>query len=266
MSQKIDPREVLIYLNELGYTNITAQQLKDFIIDLKKLLKYDSRFGGYLASRNNGQFYFPKLNECDSGEDITSEQDSGKVNQGQDRKFVKEIQKEKTQEGFSIKKDVQKEKHIAVHIFDSKRQKKVLHDHCVHVNNLDAVDTNTDASELKLPRDMINTASSGVSKPETTESTIRSIKPSSNRGTSSRASSKERKSKVTFIRPAIARPTINKSDPVALYHYYQSEWKRSKIPGQDNRDDLRWAIRERMLSGPRVEVKSKCSVQKCGWR
>lgn len=31
MSEKIDPREVLAYLNELGYTNITAQQLKEFI-------------------------------------------------------------------------------------------------------------------------------------------------------------------------------------------------------------------------------------------
>lgn len=31
MSQKIDPREVLTYLNELGYVNINAQQLKDFI-------------------------------------------------------------------------------------------------------------------------------------------------------------------------------------------------------------------------------------------
>lgn len=32
MSQNIEPREVLSYLNELGYTNINAQQLKEFII------------------------------------------------------------------------------------------------------------------------------------------------------------------------------------------------------------------------------------------
>lgn len=32
MSVKIDPRDVLSYLNELGYTNISAQQLKEFII------------------------------------------------------------------------------------------------------------------------------------------------------------------------------------------------------------------------------------------
>jgi len=46
---------------------------------------------------------------------------------------------------------------------------------------------------------------------------------------------------------------LNKCDPVALYHYYQSEWKKTKIPGQDSRDDLRWAVRARMLSGPKVK-------------
>lgn len=31
MSIELNPREVLTYLNELGYVNITAQQLKKFI-------------------------------------------------------------------------------------------------------------------------------------------------------------------------------------------------------------------------------------------
>lgn len=31
MSVDLNPREVLAYLNELGYVNITAQQLKKFI-------------------------------------------------------------------------------------------------------------------------------------------------------------------------------------------------------------------------------------------
>lgn len=37
-----------------------------------------------------------------------------------------------------------------------------------------------------------------------------------------------------------------KCDPVALYHYYKSEWQKQKIPGEDNRADLRWAIRAKM--------------------
>lgn len=39
----------------------------------------------------------------------------------------------------------------------------------------------------------------------------------------------------------------SKSDPVALYHQYQAEWKKIKFPGEDNRANLRWAIREKML-------------------
>ncbi|GAB0093406.1 Hydrolethalus syndrome protein 1, C-terminal domain [Sergentomyia squamirostris] len=41
-SISLDAREVLHHLNELGYRNITAQQLKEFIRDLKKLIKYDT--------------------------------------------------------------------------------------------------------------------------------------------------------------------------------------------------------------------------------
>ncbi|XP_055709819.1 uncharacterized protein LOC129805732 [Phlebotomus papatasi] len=42
MSISLDAREVLHHLNELGYKNITAHQLKEFIRDLKKLIKYDT--------------------------------------------------------------------------------------------------------------------------------------------------------------------------------------------------------------------------------
>ncbi|XP_020713115.1 uncharacterized protein LOC101449684 [Ceratitis capitata] len=38
-------------------------------------------------------------------------------------------------------------------------------------------------------------------------------------------------------------------DPVALYHYYQSEWNyfRDQIPGENSHAELRWMIRERLL-------------------
>lgn len=32
MSFSVDPRDVLQHLNELGYKNITAEQLKEFIL------------------------------------------------------------------------------------------------------------------------------------------------------------------------------------------------------------------------------------------
>lgn len=47
---------------------------------------------------------------------------------------------------------------------------------------------------------------------------------------------------------------VSKSDPVSLYQHYQKEWKKQKLPGEDKRYDLRWAIRERMLSEPEIPV------------
>ncbi|XP_039285682.1 uncharacterized protein LOC111056949 isoform X1 [Nilaparvata lugens] len=43
MSLNLDPREVLEHLSELGYSSISPDQLKEFISDLKKLIKYDVR-------------------------------------------------------------------------------------------------------------------------------------------------------------------------------------------------------------------------------
>ncbi|XP_054744430.1 uncharacterized protein LOC129248842, partial [Anastrepha obliqua] len=39
------------------------------------------------------------------------------------------------------------------------------------------------------------------------------------------------------------------TDPVALYHYYQSEWNyfREQIPGESSHADLRWLIRARLM-------------------
>lgn len=56
------------------------------------------------------------------------------------------------------------------------------------------------------------------------------------------------------IRPRIpVKPC--RSDPVALYHQYQAEWKRRNIPGESSHSDLRWMIRERMLGDTLV-----CSI------
>ncbi|XP_047002012.1 uncharacterized protein LOC124619566 isoform X3 [Schistocerca americana] len=41
MEVHLDPKEVLAHLNEMGYRNITPEQLRDFVRDLKKLIKYD---------------------------------------------------------------------------------------------------------------------------------------------------------------------------------------------------------------------------------
>lgn len=260
MSSKIDPREVLTYLNELGYTNITAQQLKEFIIDLKKLLKYDSRYGCFTEDVNNREQPYAEETEycaCESSDHQNETRNNNDSNKENDNELC-HLNKVDNIKNYTAK-ETQRQKHIAVHIYDAKNKENV-HEHCVHIS-----DVTTDGAEININRLKLveTTMSSPTSKTGTTESTVRSIRPTFTSSTSN----KEHKSKVTFIRPSFSsQSTFHKSDPVALYHYYQSEWKKTKIPGQDNRDDLRWAVRERMLSGPRVEVKSRSSTQRTGWR
>ncbi|XP_050422633.1 uncharacterized protein LOC126834613 isoform X2 [Adelges cooleyi] len=36
-------------------------------------------------------------------------------------------------------------------------------------------------------------------------------------------------------------------DPVTLHQFYQSEWRNHKVPGEKNRDQLRWRVRQMMM-------------------
>jgi hydrolethalus syndrome protein 1 len=53
----------------------------------------------------------------------------------------------------------------------------------------------------------------------------------------------------SFIRPPTAQlytRRIKKHDPVARYHYWKEVWENEKFPGVENRNALRWRIREKM--------------------
>lgn len=59
------------------------------------------------------------------------------------------------------------------------------------------------------------------------------------------------------IRPRELQLRKIKSDPVALYHQYQAEWKKMKFPGEDARSQLRWAIRQKMIGGDTIQERVK---------
>ncbi|XP_014254531.1 uncharacterized protein LOC106669508 isoform X2 [Cimex lectularius] len=53
----------------------------------------------------------------------------------------------------------------------------------------------------------------------------------------------------SFIRPSSSSSRQGKSDPVALYHRYQSVWSQQNLPGENPHANLRWKIRHKMM-GP----------------
>ncbi|XP_050571007.1 centriolar and ciliogenesis-associated protein HYLS1 isoform X2 [Cygnus atratus] len=56
----------------------------------------------------------------------------------------------------------------------------------------------------------------------------------------------------SFISPRLEALGRNrgKTDRVAKYFEYKREWERFHVPGEDQRKDLRWGIREQMLNQP----------------
>ncbi|XP_072120985.1 centriolar and ciliogenesis-associated protein HYSL1 isoform X1 [Mobula birostris] len=54
----------------------------------------------------------------------------------------------------------------------------------------------------------------------------------------------------SFIRPIMDHPhtrNLKKTDPVAKYFEYKRNWETFKTPGEKDRKELRWGIREQML-------------------
>ncbi|XP_038075705.1 hydrolethalus syndrome protein 1-like isoform X2 [Patiria miniata] len=54
----------------------------------------------------------------------------------------------------------------------------------------------------------------------------------------------------SFIRPDSAQPRTKhdkKTDPVSRHQMYKAEWSNHRAPGEKNRNDLRWSIREQMM-------------------
>ncbi|KAG4066738.1 hypothetical protein HA402_012805 [Bradysia odoriphaga] len=53
MSVQLDPREVLAHLNSMGYRNISAEILKEFMKNLKRLITYETRYSLQSPQNNN---------------------------------------------------------------------------------------------------------------------------------------------------------------------------------------------------------------------
>ncbi|XP_067901427.1 centriolar and ciliogenesis-associated protein HYSL1 isoform X2 [Heterodontus francisci] len=62
----------------------------------------------------------------------------------------------------------------------------------------------------------------------------------------------------SFIRPLMDHPhtrNIKKNDPVAKYFEYKRNWETFKAPGEKDRKELRWGIREQMLYKNQLPLK-----------
>ncbi|GLV32700.1 Hyls1 centriolar and ciliogenesis associated [Carabus blaptoides fortunei] len=255
MSIKLDPREVLQYLNHLGYYNITAEQLYEFIKDLKKLIKHDQKKSVLIQNQENIEP--TKIPSCQSEPEKTT---SGyyEFNNDTNSKQLNINTVGDCTDSFNIlhsastissrAKEVPKKQNI-ISVEIIKPSTKLLSSSCASVSG-----TKTRASSA--PSSCTNRDES-VSRTNVSHERSKSKEQSQSADNIHRSNSL--KPKASFIRPR--RPVkISKSDPVTLYQQYQVEWSKQKLPGEDKHFDLRWAIRERMLGEP--DIRPTTSMEK----
>lgn len=238
----MDPSEVLAYLNQLGYRNISALQLKEFIKDLKKLIKYEQKIANSIGNT--------KISEI-----TNNTQDSNQNPEiHSDIRDVFDLLYSRSTVSSHGKKVVPSTKQISVHI--TKKAQKTRHTHCTHIdkNNKPESRQSSDVSPNTCSNvELVEAESSTtITKPESNAVEDTKKRPLSCENVNS-VNSTTKTVKNTRVRPESSKQ-VNRRDPVALFQYYQSEWKKQKFPGQEIHTDLRWAIREKLLAGCPVDI------------
>ncbi|XP_062549168.1 uncharacterized protein LOC134213820 [Armigeres subalbatus] len=203
MSIPLDAREILSHLNQLGYRNITPDQLKEFQKDLRKLIKFDTGVRG----PNVGASLNPEALMRGAQQMNTFQRLHTLTTISYDAKIARNIPTKQSQSA-TVESRKESETGAAQHL----RSETVT-----------PVDEH-DAKEIHL-------LDGGRSK---------KLKS----GKENVAANK------MWIRPrSSSANSFRKNDPVSLYHSYQKDWARFKnqLPGENDRSDLRWQIRTKLL-------------------
>ncbi|KAK9890894.1 hypothetical protein WA026_012236 [Henosepilachna vigintioctopunctata] len=287
MSTQINAKEVLAYLNRLGYTNINAVQLQDFIKDLKKLKKYEEH-----------KIHEPPLDETKLIKiNIIRESDKELktgINALQKRKDACISENDLSSEPSNTEPSSVQQKNIDMtkknYLQASENSKIVCPVHFVkRINSCQFPRPKTANITCNCP--VNNSSSNNASMKYELEKKKRPVSyiSESKTGTSSypqsvtdsqRYSLNRKKSRIVgmckcsqgltgqcfcpgSIRPHSAvikcntdcAPPFQKCDPVNLHKYYQRQWKINKIPGENlsREKKFRWCFRERISCGPPVK-------------
>lgn len=119
-----------------------------------------------------------------------------------------------------------KMRHISLHLM--RNINRLTHKHCVHIDETSQSDSRSRTKGSQLTCDSA-----------TIESTSKTTIPTSKNSQKS-SSARQRAGSSKSVK------TVNRKDPVALYHYYQSEWKKVKFPGEEEHALLRRTIRNKL--------------------
>lgn len=223
----LDAREVLFHLNYMGYSHITREQLKSFMTDLKKLIRYETNPQPSTSTNEvqalvhgHNALTLQRLFECHTKTSMLKQREKHPA-------FSKDTNKENAKDNnCNNAKKLTRNKSSGDIILKSRENERKQ---------------KTNDDQVKKRPQFQRSATSEHSNKET------ALKSCSD-------PQEEPKSKM-WIRPKSVqsnRPQINmkkRNDPVALYQEYQKDWERFK-PNicETSRSELRWKIREKLLA------------------
>ncbi|XP_016981073.1 uncharacterized protein LOC108046035 [Drosophila rhopaloa] len=214
----LDARAILQYLNDLGYRNISAEQLREFLKDLRKLIKYEERLA---ENAKEGNFRgLHKRGTVSSRAKLSGEKDkenaaplcpcsSAKENESKTDQDDDQQQRSGGGAGFADLARLFKEKLLLEASVPPPATKALLPEQ--------SQSNGKRRSRSKTRQEKEPPVSSGES-----EGNDRPIQ-------------RRRRSK-SHPRSAVRRRGKSRHcDPVALFQYYQKEWAhfRSQIPGEN---------------------------------
>ncbi|XP_034256046.1 uncharacterized protein LOC117654030 isoform X2 [Thrips palmi] len=213
---KLNPAEVLSHLRDMGYHNITPLQLKEFVIDLKKLIVYDQlssssgSSSSLSTSTSSESDYFSSYETLSdsSGEAIRQLESNRLYPPGQHGRYENLVCRASSKPALpaSSRSTFKRSSFSSSSLSQKLTQKENL-----------------------PPRRERTKSNSGQTLEEI-------VKPKT---------SFIRSRKLQEMQSGSQKPAPH--DPVKLYHHYQSFWAKHKCPGEDSRAELRWLIREKML-------------------
>ncbi|XP_002079634.2 uncharacterized protein LOC6732514 [Drosophila simulans] len=229
----LDARAILQYLNDLGYRNISAEQLREFLKDLRKLIKHEERLAENAKESDFSGLH--KRGTVSSRAKLSSEKDKENAAPSCPCPSAKE------KECKTDKDDDLRERSVGGASFaDLARlfKEKLL---------MDASVPPMSAKNLVPEKSQVNGRRRSRSK--TRREKEPSISSSESEANEDRLRMQRRRRSKSHPRSASNRRSASvrqrrKSmhcDPVALFQYYQKEWAhfRSQIPGENTRIGVR---------------------------
>ncbi|XP_073989216.1 hyls1 centriolar and ciliogenesis associated isoform X2 [Rhodnius prolixus] len=247
MSIELDPQEVLEHLYSLGYYNITKEQLKEFMKDLKKLIKYDLRKEerkNRLMRENDKISDKENICICSVSTPTKDENKAHKVTSS----CLADLKKDSR--CISCNEQPVNKKHSS--FFGEVQSKHQKPRTVVPTSEPCECRNSYLGGEPCFSKKFRSSIHDGASSSE--EYSHPCDKTAQKNRKETCASIKKTTSSLkpcpSFIRSGSAKVKPPKADPVALYHYYKSLWSQHNLPGENSHEELRWRIRHKMMTAP----------------